>query len=149
MVHVCCTEHKQDVMVPFAASRSVLLPPVGQQPAVLPFWPQVVAPERQQLLMFRGFIIGAVLWSRLGCMGLSAYPGMGAPAREPGTSPAERPPRIAAMEELSIVLFSKGLLAMEALSQVALIKPELSSVAFSRALPSRIVSTAVVFSRPL
>ena len=136
-------------MVPFVASRSVLLPPVGQQPAVLPFWPQVVAPERQQLLMFRGFITGEDLGGWLGCMGLSASPGMGAPAGEPGTPPPERPPRTAAMEELSIVLFSRGLLAMDALSQVVLINPELSSVVFSRGLLSRIVSTAVVFSRPL
>ncbi len=37
MVHVCGTEHRQEVMVLLTSSNRVFTPPVGQQPAVDPF----------------------------------------------------------------------------------------------------------------
>lgn len=56
---------------------------------------------------------------------------------------------MAASEESSMVVFSRGLLAMVPLSHSVRISPEPSRVELSNGLPSKVVLMAVVFSKPV
>ena len=140
-------------MVPLTERRRVLLlPMLGQQPAVLPFWPQEPWLDRQQLLMFKGpraepDCVGVV--GPMKADGLTA--GMGTSAVEAG--PLETIgaifARTVAKDVLSMLVFIRGLLIMEMFIHVAFSKPLLSSVMFARLLPSSVVLLSVVFSSPV